>query len=438
MKKFTLTIAFSALFFIVGAQPCTGGRYASEIFPTFSVTSNIVYGQNASFTGGNTSLKLDFYEGMGDTETKRPLIIWVHGGSFLGGTKTDIDVQMLSKSFAKKGYACASINYRTGFFPIDSANAVKAVVRAVQDLKGAIRFFYKDVATGTNTYDIDTNRIYIGGSSAGAITSLHVAYLDDVCEISGYLNQTVINQLGGLEGASGNPGYSTKTQGVINLCGALAKYSWLESGDIPLCSIHGTSDGTVKYNRGIVNPGTPLMYLDGSRLLFDRACAVNVQNNFYTFPGAPHVPYAGTSPTALAYMDTTDNFIRDFLVDQLGCNDTPLQLANTPLQAAILYPTNYCDGSPVNETCIAGINEESLSFSVELFPNPSEGIVHLRTQEFNFSQVSVLDLLGRTVLKLYPNTQEAILDLSHLTLGNYLVTYLLNNGSYGTKQLVIR
>ena len=438
MKKFTLTIAFSALFFIVGAQPCTGGRYTSEIFPSFSVTSNIVYGQNASFTGTNTSLKLDFYEGTGDTEVNRPLIIWVHGGSFLGGTKTDIDVQALSRSFAKKGYACASIDYRTGFFPIDSANAVKAVVRAVQDLKGAIRFFYKDVATGTNTYDIDTNRIYIGGSSAGAITALHVAYLDDVCEISGYLNQTVINQLGGLEGASGNPGFSTKTQGVINLCGALARYSWLESGDVPLVSIHGTSDGTVKYNRGIVNPGTPLMYLDGSRLLFDRACAVNVQNNFYTFPGAPHVPYAGTSPTALAYMDTTDNFIRDFLVDQLGCNDTPLQLANAPLQAAILYPTNYCDGSPVNETCIAGINEESLSFSVELFPNPSEGVVHLRTQEFNFSQVSVLDLLGRTVLKLYPNTQEAILDLSHLTLGNYLVTYLLNNGSYGTKQLVIR
>jgi hypothetical protein len=430
MKKFTLTIAFSALFFIVGAQPCTGGRYASEIFPAFSVTSNIVYGQNASFTGGNTSLKLDFYEGTGDTEVNRPLIIWVHGGSFLGGTKIDVDVQALSRSFAKKGYACASIDYRTGFFPIDSANAVKAVVRAVQDLKGAIRFFYKDVATGTNTYDIDTNRIYI--------TALHVAYLDDPCEISGYLNQTVINQLGGLEGASGNPGFSTKTQGVINLCGALARYSWLESGDVPLVSIHGTSDGPVKYNRGIVNPGTPLMYLDGSRLLFDRACAVNVQNNFYTFPGAPHVPYAGTSTNAIAYMDTTDNFIRDFLVDQLGCNETPLQLANNPLQAAILYPTNYCDGSPVDETCIAGINEESLSFSVELFPNPSEGVVHLRTQQFNFSQVSVLDLLGRTVLKSYPNAQDAILELSYLIPGNYLVTYLLNNGSYGTKQLVIR
>lgn len=438
MKFFFLPILFVSFASILTAQPCNGGRYASEIFPTFSVTSNIVFGQNASFTGANTSLKLDFYEGTGDTETNRPLIIWVHGGSFLGGTKTDMDVQALSRSFAQKGYACASIDYRTGFFPIDSANAVKAVMRAVLDLKGAIRFFYKDVATGTNAYKIDTNRIFIGGSSAGAITSLHVAYLDDICEIAPYLSNATINALGGLEGNSGSPGYSTKTQGVINLCGALAKYSWLESGDEPLCSIHGTNDGIVKYNRGIVNPGTPLMYLDGSRLLFDRACAVNVQNNFYTFPGAPHALYAGTSANAIAYMDTTDNFIRDFLVDQLGCNETPLQLANAPLQAAILYPTSYCDGSPVNETCIAGINEESLRFNVELFPNPSEGLVHLRTQEFNFSQVTVLDLLGRTILKLYPNTQEAMLELSHLTPGNYLVAYLLNNGGYGTKQLVIR
>ena len=439
MKNLTLSILFLSFISILSAQPCNGGRYASEIFSNFSLTSNIVYGQNTSFTGSNTSLKLDFYEGMGDTETKRPLIIWVHGGSFLGGTKTDIDVQMLSKSFAKKGYACASIDYRTGFFPIDSANAVKAVVRAVQDLKGAIRFFYKDVASGSNVYKIDTNHIYIGGSSAGAITSLHTAYLDDVCELSPYLSNASVITMGGLEGNSGNPGYSIKTHGVINLCGALAKYSWLEAGGQPLCSLHGTNDGTVKYNRGkVVASVVQLMYLDGSRVLFDRACAVNVQNNFYTFAGAPHVPYAGTSPAALAYMDTTDNFIRDFLVDQLGCNETPLQPASMPLQSVILYPYSYCDGSPVDETCITAINEESLSFSVELFPNPLGGVVHLRSQEFNFSHVSVLDLLGRTILKSYPNTQEVILELSHLTLGKYLVTYLLNNGSYGTKQLVIR
>ena len=121
-----------------------------------------------------------------------------------------------------------SIDYRLGFFPFDSANAVKAVVRATQDLKAAIRFFYKDKQTA-NSYKIDTNRIFIGGSSAGAITALHVAYLDDICKISDYLSTSAITSLGGLEGNSGNSGYSSKIQGVLNGCGALARYSWMEA-----------------------------------------------------------------------------------------------------------------------------------------------------------------------------------------------------------------
>ena len=255
--------------------PCSTGRYASNVYTTINTTSNITYGQNSSWTGSNTTLKLDFYEPAADTAAVRPLIIWVHGGSFIGGSKLDIDVATWAQEFTKKGYVCASIDYRLGFFPIDSANAVKAVVRAVQDLKGAIRFFYKDRAT-TNTYKVDTNHIFIGGSSAGAITALHVAYLNDACEISDFLSASTIASLGGLEGTSGNPGYSTNVHAVLNGCGALARYSWLESGDVPLCSMHGTNDGTVKYNRGIVNPGTPLMYLDGSRMLHERACAVGV------------------------------------------------------------------------------------------------------------------------------------------------------------------
>ena len=79
MKNITLSVLFLSLVSILNAQPCNGGRYASEIFSNFSLSSNIVYGQNTSFTGANTSLKLDFYQGMGDTETNRPLIIWVHG-----------------------------------------------------------------------------------------------------------------------------------------------------------------------------------------------------------------------------------------------------------------------------------------------------------------------------------------------------------------------
>src|SRR5690606_31397154 len=185
MKRFLLLL-FVGASSIHAQTPCESGRYAEDVFANFVVTSDIEYGSNTNAAGNTTTLLLDFYEPENDTETERPLLIWVHGGSFLTGSKTDIDVKTFSERFAKKGYACASINYRLGFLPIDSTNAIKAVVRAVQDLKAAIRFFRQDNAT-TNTYKIDPNRIYIGGSSAGAITALHVAYLSDECEIEDYL-----------------------------------------------------------------------------------------------------------------------------------------------------------------------------------------------------------------------------------------------------------
>jgi len=416
MKKITLFLSCLITGSLFAQSPCSTGRYATDVFSNFTTTSDIVYGQNSSYTGANTSLKLDVYQPTGDTETNRPLLIFVHGGSFIGGSKTDGDMVAMCQRFAKKGYVTASIDYRLGFFPFDSANAVKAVVRATQDLRAAIRFFYKDKQT-TNTYKIDTNHIFIGGSSAGAITALHVGYLNNECEISDYLNANTITQLGGLEGSSGNPGYSTTVHGILNGCGALARYSWMEAGDVPVASVHGTNDGTVKYNRGIVNPGVPLMYLDGSRMIHERACAVGVENQFYTFLGAPHVPYAGS----VAYMDTTVNFFRDFIIKQLGCTDAMLQPENAPAQAASLYQIDYCDGSPVDEVCpTSGISEQNL-FNALIYPNPASNLVHIvPSLEGNYS-VDLIDNSGRVLLSKSIENDICKLDINTLNAGNYFI-----------------
>ena len=416
MKKFTLFFSCLIAGSMWAQNPCATGRYATDVFANYTTTSDIVYGQNTSWNGASTTLKLDVYQPTGDTETNRPLIIWVHGGSFIGGTKTDGDMVAFSQKFAKKGYVCASIDYRLGFFPFDSANAVKAVVRAVQDLRAAVRFFYKDKQT-SNTYKIDTNNIYVGGSSAGAITSLHLAYLDDECEVSDYLNQTTITQLGGLEGTSGNPGYSSNVKGVLNGCGALARYSWLEASDVPVASVHGTNDATVKYNRGIVNPGTPLMYLDGSRMIHERACAVGVENQFYTFLGAPHVPYAGNA----AYMDTTVNFFRDFLIKQLGCTDAIIQPENAPAQAALLYPIDYCDGSPVDEVCPTSSISEQNIFNALIYPNPASSLVHIIPNVEGKYSVDLIDNSGRVIVSKTIENEICKLDLNDIHSGNYFV-----------------
>ena len=432
----TLFLSFTALFH--AQEPCSTGRYATDVFTAVSITSNIVYGQNTSFSNQNTPLKLDFYAPTGDTATKRPLIIWTHGGSFLGGSKTDPDMVALSNAFAKKGYVCASIDYRTGFFPIDSANSVKAVMRAVQDLRASVRFFYKDQAENINTYKIDTNNIFVGGSSAGAITALHLAYLDRSCEINGYVPQGVLSTLGGLEGNSGNPCYSSKVNGVINLCGALAQYGWLENGDLPLCSLHGTTDGTVKYNRGIVNPGVALMYLDGSRMLHEQAQAVGVPTNFYTFHGAGHVPYLGTSATQVAYMDTTVNFVRDYLLERLGCSNSILQAANTPAQTASLYAFSTCTGDIPEDFCTdASLNEVDKELTFSMYPNPSSSTVTLAFETASEKHIQLVDFSGRILVDEW--TQEKVFTLEGELFHNgmYLLKVEENTVKVGSHLLIL-
>ncbi|MEO8760026.1 MAG: carboxylesterase family protein, partial [Bacteroidia bacterium] len=155
MKKIYLSMA-AALVISAAATAQCGGRYDANVYGSVTATSGIVYGSNLPYNSTTPqSLTLDFYAPTGDTSQARPLIIWAHGGSFLGGSSTDADVDTLCHRFAKKGYACASINYRLGVAAPDSAEFIKAVLRGVQDMKASIRFFYKDKLT-TNTYKIDT------------------------------------------------------------------------------------------------------------------------------------------------------------------------------------------------------------------------------------------------------------------------------------------
>lgn len=443
MKKIYLN-AFSILLATVtlkAQSPCATGRYASDTFTNVTVTSNVVYGNNIKANGSPQSLTMDIYQPTGDVETARPLIVWAHGGSFLGGTSTDADVVALSQAFTKKGFVCASINYRLGLTPFDSTGAIKAVLRAVQDMKASVRFFYKD-KLNANTYKIDTNNIFIGGSSAGAITALQYAYLNKSCEVTYYISPSTLGTMGGMEGYSGNQCYSTKVKGVINLCGALGRYGWLEPGDVPFVSMHGTIDGTVKYNRGVVNPGIPLILLDGSRMLKEQANAIGITNPFYTWYGQDHVPYANGSNTT-AYMDTTIKFVRDFLVSQLGCTDPALMPPNTPAQTATLYSYTTCTAN-VAMTCsspgFVGISELTKADIISnVFPNPSDNEM---TIEFSNSStthhVELFDITGKKISSDIAEQSTFKIKKNNVASGLYFLKVTAKNGESTTQKVVFK
>ena len=430
MKKIyflTLTVLTSVAL-IKAQSPCATGRYAADTFTNVTTTSGVVYGSNVKANGSAQSLTMDIYQPTGDLETARPLIIWAHGGSFSFGSSTTSDVVTLSQRFAKKGYVCASINYRLGISPLDSVGLVKAVLRAVQDMKASVRYFYKDKQT-LNMYKIDTNNIFIGGSSAGAVTALHYEFLNKQCEVNQYLDNTTFNALGGLDGTSGNPGYSTKVKGVVNLCGALATYGWIEAGDMPFCSMHGTADGTVNYARA---SALGLLVVDGSRYLKQQSNVVGVANSFYTWYGAPHVPYLGTSATQLAYMDTTVNFVRDYLISRMGCTNAPLLPANTPSGAVSLYNFTACNNST------AGVKESNAAHLVQtLYPNPSSDkvtLVFVNTAEEH--TIVLMDITGKILKVEKTNSAEFTFEKNTIESGIYFLKVIATNGQSSVHKIV--
>ncbi|MEP7262918.1 MAG: carboxylesterase family protein [Bacteroidota bacterium] len=406
MKNLLLAVLFLTSFnsYSQSSSPCSlWPRYDQEIFPSVDTTYNVIYGSNSDYQGVNQILKMDIYQPSGDTLSQRPLIIFAHGGSFVAGDKANTDQINLCTHFAKRGYVTATINYRLGMFPINGATATDAVYRACQDMKAAIRFFRKDAAT-TNLYNVDPTVIFIGGTSAGAFTALHTAYMNTYAELPATIDTSVI---GNLEGNSGNPGYSSEANAVINLCGALGESSWIVPGDIPLCSMHGTADGTVPYSSqmlylfGIV----PIMVVDGSYAIHNYINTFSHPATMYTWYGADHVPYDGGTASAIAYLDTTLRFVSNFLYTYSGCIPSdPNPLANT------VYTTT-------------GIGSQSAALSVTASSPASDFIRLNHVGEKGI--VRVYDEAGRKVTSLaVDNASETFnISCSNYQNGIYAVHY---------------
>jgi predicted esterase len=241
-------------------------RYRDDVFKKAKVTRDIQYGQApADAYGEGEALKLDLYQPKGDTATKRPMIIFAHGGGFTGGDKADPNSPSpaLAEEFAKKGYLTASINYRldgpsTG---CTGANGVTtecyaAALDAIHDGQAAVRFF----RANAKQYGVDKKRIAMGGESAGAILACGVAAL----------NEDV--------GSSGNPGPSSAIQAFISISGGIPGALFVDDQTAPGILFSAVDDPVVPYQWSV--DMSTKMTSDG------------VANKLTTFPSGGHVPFA--------------------------------------------------------------------------------------------------------------------------------------------------
>jgi|GEM_PF-1314805 len=408
-KTLTLLAALAGTWVALRAQDCTGGRYYTEIFTQLDSSFNVTYG-----TAPNSqSLEFDMWAPAAsvDTETDRPVIILAHGGSFIAGSKEDATVRMLCRHYARMGYVALSMEYRLlsivdiGTSPNLEATFMNHVYKAVHDQMALIRFLRRSVAENGDPYKINPDLIIVGGISAGSILSMHTAYMDSPAKLPAAIDQ---NGDGGFYGASGNPGFSSVPQAVINYCGALKDTLLLETGDQPFVSVHGTADAVVPYGTDFAEPfpGTPITQISGSGDLHIRALNVNVENPLLTYPGRGHCEFWTTPQQS----DSTRQIVDDFLEEQLCVKH--------------LYEA---------------VNPGELF--VTLYPNPSNGMLYLDLPDNkNGMELSIVNALGAMVCSKNIPAGQYTLQLNEtnaFAAGIYWLT-VSGNGKSTTKKLIVQ
>lgn len=405
---FSLNFAF--------AQDCAG-RYQADIFSSVEMTT-VQFGANVTDGGDSMDLFMDVYQATDDTlEQNRPLVLLAFGGSFTGGVRTSGELVFMANELAKKGYVVASIDYRVTSNIINllsEENMVKVVFGAVQDGKAAIRYFRADAA-GLDTYRIDPDQIFMGGTSAGGILAMNLAYVNSYDVLPEDWQQWTAD-VGGLEGNSGNPGYCSYLNGVFGFAGAVGDTSYIDAQAVPCFSSHATGDQTVLYGFGAPLNGFAPVDLYGSSLVKERLDNLGIHNVLDTYAGGDHPPLAGSN----AIMTETKDNLAAFLFSILDCN------ANNEKNA----DQRDCADFVIEEPPVAIFNVMNTK-NLQLYPNPTQGVINFQSEEASFELGVIYNTIGAKVqVCTADELNSGSIQVSSLAKGMYILKLQSTQGTY--------
>ena len=195
---------------------------------------NIAYVEN-----GHPNQVLDLFLPGQPSGKPLPLMIWIHGGAWMGGSQANPPVLYL----VPKGFAVASIQHRFSSDAIWPAQAY--------DCKAAIRFLRANAAK----YNFDPNHFGVGGDSSGGHLAAFVGTSGDVKE---------------MEGDLGNTNVSSRVQAVVDWFGPTdVTFMAQQSGphsmirhDAPDSPESRLLGGPVQEKRDLAKTANPLTYID--------------------------------------------------------------------------------------------------------------------------------------------------------------------------------
>ena len=273
-------------------------------------------------------------------DSLRAAVVLIHGGAFLPltGSKSDRSMEKLAYELAQRGYRVMSIDYR-------SMNALapsfyKGGYVAAQDAKAALRY----LANRSEALHVDPGALFVGGISAGAITALHAAYLD---EDEAILDRTdkLDRIFGCLTCTPEDREVPYRLRGVINISGGVFDTDILANNNVPVLHFHGDRDDLVDANCAVPFAGVGRTYNRFCRLLgrmvrkrpalrreleearLARMCgsaelhrvlrAQGTPSEFHALPNEDHYFFTADNGTLTERGRTSIRYIADFLADQL-------------------------------------------------------------------------------------------------------------------------
>jgi len=109
-----------------------------------------------------------------DTDGPLPIVLWIHGGAFVGGSKRDAD--LYATTLAAEGFAVVCMDYRR-------APEAQYPVPLIQTNE-----VYRWLNSISDTYSFDMNRLVLAGDSAGAHIAAQFAAIQSNAAYAGEMN----------------------------------------------------------------------------------------------------------------------------------------------------------------------------------------------------------------------------------------------------------
>jgi len=464
--RFILLIGF---FLFAFYNNLSAQNYIDTLF-NIEVTPDIEYGKAVNFSGREINLLMDVATPQDDTipACGRPLIIAVHGGSFIAGTRRDPLPQFWMKSFAKRGYLAASIETRLGMFQensfihcqVDGLNGLewdclnqtdtlewyRALYRAQQDVKRAIRYFVRN----KDIYHINPAAIYLIGESAGSFTVINAAFMDspedksfesgllaDVSKpakeyegqcIKFYNFDVAIDSmnlsrpdLGNIDGISNSQDTGNfRIQGVAGFYGGVLQdiFSHAPAGTLPLLYLfHQPNDLIVPFNYGLIFQGVSNFFANnfGCSGIYNRPHILG-SKGIQTL-----LLELGNSGKNIPALTTvfTNNYADDWaqFLDPSKSGHSTQDPWGTGLEVAQLFATRISDSG-----CNSSNIYKHTSNVLSIYPNPASSILHLNFPDDANYELQIWNAVGREVLRINKLNQiNATLNISNLLPGIYFI-----------------